>query len=301
LNSKGRLLRGGHIGRIDVTIAIAVHKSEKYISACIRSLLAQTIKGFEILIVEDPPFDRTKRIIDTIEDQRIRYFGNQKKLGISRSRNECVRRARGKYIFFTDGDCVVSDDWVEAGLKCFLRPECIGVEGKTYYVSERYEPTYSDRVIENLYGGKFMTCNIAYKRDTIEEIGGFDERYTYFEDRDIALRAMKRGKICFNSKMLVYHRKNTLTPMQFVKQAWRTGNRVLLYKKFGERAFLTWRIVCPLNLMATIFPPLTLGSLFRNKYKSKEDFRLIPFNYLRLVYERLGIWNMCAKERVFLI
>jgi GT2 family glycosyltransferase len=287
--------------KIDVTIAIAVHKSEKYISTCIGSLLAQTIKDFEILIIEDPPFDRTKRIIDSFEDQRIRYLRNQRKLGISGSRNECVRWARGKYIFFTDSDCVVSEDWVEEGLKCFLRPECFGVEGKTYYVSEGYKPTYSDRVIENQYGGQFMTCNIAYKKDIIEEIGGFDERYTYMEDRDLALRAMKQGKICFNPKMLVYHRKDTLTPMQFVKQGGNTRNRVLLYKKFGERTFFTWRIVYPLNLMAMIFPPLIMGSLFRNKYKSKEDFRLFPFNYPRLVYERISFWNMCAKERVFLI
>jgi GT2 family glycosyltransferase len=74
-------------------------------------------------------------------------------------------------------------------------PNCVGVEGKVCYVSEDYKPTFSDRVIQNRYGGQFLTGSMAYKKDVIERVGGFDERYTYLDDRDLALRAMKLGKI----------------------------------------------------------------------------------------------------------
>ena len=146
-----------------------------------------------------------------------------------------------------------------------------------------------------------MTGNIAYKKSVIERVGGFDERYTYLEDRDLALRAMKFGRIDFNPEMIVYHPKNILKPRQFVEVGKRIRNRVLLYKKFGEKTSFLWRIVCPLNLMAIIFPPLIFVSFFRNRYKNKEDFVLFPFIYLKLIYERLNLWDMCIKERVFLI
>jgi GT2 family glycosyltransferase len=221
-------------------------------------------------------------------------------LGLSKSRNKCVELAKGDYIFFTDADCVVSKNWIEQGLKSFREQDCIGVEGKTYYVSEKYQPTFSDAFVENKKGGQFMTCNIAYKKSTIKNIRGFDERYTFNEDRDLALRAMKVGKIHFNPEMIVYHQKVTLKPIQFVKQAKNIRNRVLLYK-YREKSAFNGRIVYPLNLMAIIFPPLILGSLFRHKYSSKEDFDLLPFIYLRLIYERLNLWDMSVRERVILI
>jgi GT2 family glycosyltransferase len=287
--------------KTDITVAISIYNAEKYIHACVKSLLAQAVKNFEIVIVEDPHFRTAKNIIDAFEDKRIRYELNRKHLGLSKSRNKCIALAKGDYIFFTDADCVVSKNWIEQGLKSFREQDCVGVEGKTYYVSEKYQPTFSDSSVANKKGGQFMTCNIAYKKSVIKNIGDFDGKYTYMEDRDLALRAMEVGKIHFNPEMIVYHQKVTLKPIQFVKQAKHIRNRVLLYKKFQEKAVFNGRIVYPLNLMAIIFPPLILVSLFRHKYSSKEDFDLLPFIYLRLIYERLSLWDMCIRERVFLI
>lgn len=287
--------------KVDVTIALSVHDSEKHIYPCMKSLLAQTIRNFEILIIEDPPFDRTKNIIDAFKDKRIRYLRNQRHLGLYRTRNRCVELAMGKYIFFTDDDCVVSENWLEKGLKSFLKMDCVGVEGKTYYVSKEYKPTYSEAVIENEKGGQYMTCNMAYKKTVLESIGGFDERYPYNGDRDLALRAIKLGRILFDPEMIVYHQKIIASPRQFVRMGKRIRSRVLLYKRFRERPFFLWRIVYPLNLMAIIFPPLILGSFFRNRYKTKEDFALFPFNYIRFIYARLNLWDMCVRERIFLI
>lgn len=287
--------------KTDVTVALAVHKSEEYMLACMKSLSAQTIKDIEILMVEDPPFDRTKRIVDSFRDTRVVYVRNQRGLGISGSRNQCLRLATGKYVFFTDGDCIVSENWIEEGLKTFSELNCVGVEGKTYYVSEEYKPTFSDRVIENHTGGQFMTCNMAYDKEIIKSIGGFDEKFSRLGDRDLALRVLKLGKIRFNPKMVVRHQRIIWTPKQFVQTGKVIRNRVLLYKKFGDRAFLIWRIAYPLNLMAMFFPPLTFVSLFRNRYKTKADFALFPFVYIRIWSERLNLWDMCIKERVFMI
>jgi len=284
-----------------VTVALTVHDSEKCIYSCIESLLAQTNDSFEILVVEDPPFDRTKEIVNAFQDKRIRYFRNQRHLGIAGTRNECIELAKSEYIFFTDDDCVVSRDWIEQGLKFLVELDCLGVEGKTYYVSETYAPSYSDRIVEDKKGGQFMTCNMAYRKRILERVGGFDERFDYHEDRDLGLRASMLGRICFNPKMVVCHEKKTLSPIEFVRMGERIGNRVLLYKRFKDRSLFVWRIVYPLDLMATIFPPLVLVSFFRNRYRTREDIILFPFIYVKLLYERLILWKTCAKERVFLL
>jgi GT2 family glycosyltransferase len=276
---------------------------DKYISDCITSLLNQSFDDFEIVIVDDLSSDNTQKNIETFDDKRIRYYRNTKLLGLSRSRNECVKYAKSEYVFFTDADCKVSENWLKEGLQCLKVQGTVGVEGKTFYVSEEYKPTRSESVMENKSGGKFLTCNIAYTKKVLERVGGFDERFTYNEDIDLALRIGKYGRIIFNPKMIVYHQKRNFSRNQFLKSGKRIRNRVLLYKKYGERprSLFLGKIIYPSNLAKIIFPPLIFGSLLVNKYRTSEDFRIFPFLYVRLVYERLSFWDMCVRERVFLI
>jgi glycosyltransferase involved in cell wall biosynthesis len=284
-----------------VSVLIIVKNVENSISSCISSLLVQTFKNFEIVIVDDLSSDATREKILAFNDERIHYFVNKKFIGRSQSRNKTLELAKGKYLFFTDGDCRVLRNWIEEGMKYLENPTVVGVEGKTIYVSEQYKPTRSDFVVENPRGGHFMTCNIAYKRAVFEKIGGFDERLTHLEDRDVALRAIKLGRIIFNDKMIVYHQKKFMSPKKFLKTADILGNRVLLYKKFGDRPLFLWRVALPLDLAKLLFPPIIFGSFFVNKYKSKKDFDIFPYIYVKLLIERLRFWKICAKEKVLLL
>jgi glycosyltransferase involved in cell wall biosynthesis len=280
---------------------MCVRNVEKFIDDCLRSILNQTFNNFELLVIDDLSNDGTRQKIEKYNDKRIKYHRNEEWLGIAKSRNRALNQAIGDYIFFTDGDCVVSRNWIEIGLGTFKDRNCVGVEGKTYYVSKEYIPTRSDGVTENKKGGKFMTCNIAYKKSVIEKIGGFDEKLVYFDDRDLALRVLRFGKICFNPEMMVFHKKITLTPAQFVKHCKRIRDQVYLYKKFKDKSLFIWRIISPLNLIVIMFPPLVFGTLIHGTYKKKEDFVLLPFVYVRYICERLNFWDMCIRERVFLI
>jgi len=292
----------------NASVTICTKGADNYIGKCIRSLLDQTFNDFEIIIVEDPPFDRTKKIIQAFGEEKIRYTRNQKYLGLTKSRNRCVELAEGNYVFFTDADCIVSKKWIEQGLNSLHKQNCIGVEGRTYYVSEEYQPRFSDAhsYVENINGGQFMTCNIAYKKSIIKSIGGFDEKYVNSEDRDLALRAMKIGKIQFNPAMVVYHQKITRKPKKFSqmgKNIKYSHPKVLLYKESGDKPLSLWRVVDPINLATVLFPPIVFTKLLFNirSFKTLEDFNLLPYAYLDAVFERLQIWRTCARERVFLI
>lgn len=286
---------------VDVSVVIPVRNEERDIGECINSLLSQTFKNFEIVLVDDFSTDNTRRIIESLHDERIRYFRNEKNLGISESRNRGVDLSRGKYIFLTDGDCVVFKDWIEQGLKSFRNPKCVGVEGRLYYVSAEYKPTFSDHVCENKYGGKYMTGNAAYTRSAIKKAGGFHSDYNYHEDRELALRIKRLGRICFNPNMIVFAQQQNYDPRELLRSASNVKNRVYLFKRFGDKEFTPWRVVYPWNLAKAIFPPVVFLSLFVQKFKGPEDYRLIPFKYVYAILERLQLWKTCAKERVLLI
>jgi len=284
-----------------VGVIIPVKDAHRYIGNCVRSLLGQTFSDFELLIFEDGRAPWTERIVERFGDPRIRYFRNEVSLGIGASRNRGLKLCEAKYVFFTDGDYVLSKDWIEQGLKSLGTLDYVGVEGRTYYVSGDYVPTYSDHVCENKAPGNFMTGNIAYRRDVLMSVGGFDQRYSYFEDRDLALRILRKAKITFNPRMVAYAQQQTLTYRDLLGRRREASNRVYLYKRFGERKCMLWRILLPWNLAKVIFPPVVFSSLLLSKFDSSSDFELLPFKYVYALLERLEIWKTCAKERVFLI
>jgi glycosyltransferase involved in cell wall biosynthesis len=285
----------------DVSVVMCARNAEKYIGNCISSLLDQTFENFEIVIIDDMSSDNTANIIRKFDDRRIRYFRNKEWLKIAKSRNRGLKYANGRYVFLTDADCTVSRKWIEEGIKYLEDENCVGVEGKIYYVSKDYEPTFSDHALENRSGGQFMTASAAYRKDVIMTVGGFDERLDYLDDREIALRIMRHGKIRFNPKMIAYHPRVTMTPSKFIKSAAATKNRVILFKRFGERKFMLWRIMYPSNLAKALFPPLTFAILFFKRFKTADDFRLLPYTYVYVILERLQLWKTSAMERVFLI
>jgi glycosyltransferase involved in cell wall biosynthesis len=284
-----------------VSVVMCIRNVETSINACIKSILQQTFEDFEIVIVDDLSTDSTKKIIEELNNRRIKYFRNQKWLGISKSRNFGVRQATGDYIFFTDGDCIVSRNWIAEGLRFFKLRDCVGVEGRIYYVSKDFEPTFSDCILENRNGGNFMTGNMAYRKEVIKKVGGFDEKLDYLEDRDIALRILKYGKILFNPAMIVYHPRVVLTPKRYLKVATRSRNRIYLFRKSGEKKFFLGPILFPIDLLKILFPPLVFSSLLVKKFRTSDDYRLIPYIYFYNILERLAIWEECAKTKIFLI
>jgi glycosyltransferase involved in cell wall biosynthesis len=285
-----------------VTVVICVRNGENYLDKCIESLLNQTYTDFTLVVIDDASSDNTEKLIEKFGDKRIKNFKNESHLGIAKSRNRGIASSHGEYIFFTDDDCIVSKNWIEQGLKYLKDPNYVGVEGKIVYVSEDYEPSFSDHVCENYYGGQFTTGNMAYKRRVIESVRGFDERYSYYEDRSLGLRVLKHGKIRFNPNMIVYVQQEMLTPKKLIERASHVKGKVLLFKEFREKNGL-WRIVYPLNLAKALFPPLVFATLLFSfsKFRKLDDFKLLPFVYVYVIYERLQLWKECAKQRVFLI
>lgn len=285
-----------------VSVVICVYNEENYISACLKALLDQTYRDFEAIIVDDHSTDNTAEIIRGFRDERIRYVANEKRLGHIRSRNKGLRLCHGEYVFTTDADCTVMQDWIEQGMKTFEQNDCAAVEGVIHYVSKEYRPTFSDYVMKNERPGNFMTGNMAYVTTVVLDVGGLDEKYTYHSDRNLALRIMRaNGRICFNPDMIVYHPQVIMGIKEFVRNANRIRNRVHLFKEFQDRPEMIWRVVAPKNLIAILFPPAILMSIFFNRYRKWDDFKLLPFIYVRAVYERFCLWRECVRARVFLI
>lgn len=93
-----------------ISVIIPVYNNEKYFRKCISSVINQTYKNIEIIIINDCSTDNSEKIIleYKAKDKRIIYLSNEENIGAGRSRNIGIEQSRGKYIYFLD-----SDDYIE--------------------------------------------------------------------------------------------------------------------------------------------------------------------------------------------
>lgn len=102
-----------------VSIIIPVYNTEKYLERCINSIMEQTFKDYELLLIDDGSTDRSSSICDDYADkfENIRVI-HKTNGGVSSARNTGIIEAEGKYIYFADSDDIVKPDGLESLVRC---------------------------------------------------------------------------------------------------------------------------------------------------------------------------------------
>ena len=97
-----------------VSFIIPVYNVEKYLKKCIKSVLDQSYKNIEVLLIDDGSTDGSPKICDDYakKDSRIKVFHKENE-GLSATRNLGVKLSTGKYITFIDSDDTISEDFCE--------------------------------------------------------------------------------------------------------------------------------------------------------------------------------------------
>lgn len=187
-----------------VSVIVPVYKAEKYLRKCLDSLLAQTFKDFELLLIDDGSPDKSGAICDEYarRDTRIHVF-HKKNGGVSSARNMGLDHAQGEWIAFVD-----ADDWVDKSFLDVLgeTPHLnhidiihfgVQMENTNGNVTKQYDFS-ANRLIptEELFKkGVFSSCTFTYffKASLIGEIR-FNEHLRYSEDREFIIKMILSTK-----------------------------------------------------------------------------------------------------------
>lgn len=285
-----------------VSIILVVKNEAMHIQKCIESLLKQSHNYFEIIILDDQSTDETLALIKSFKTTKIKIFTTKRNnlKGHANRRNYALSKANGEFIFFTDGDCITHCNWIKEGLKIFQDKNCLGVEGKTIYEAKT-GITVADYVTQRLSPGGFMTCNVAYRKSAILDVGKFDPKFkNTYEDRDLGIKISKIGKIIFEDNMLVFHQQKKVTIKTLFKRAQRAGDMVYFDLKHGRKAseYISGRIIYPEHLVIILIPPLIFLS---SRITSFSDICIAIYKYFSFIYERIIIWRNAIRYKIFLI
>ena len=195
---------------ITISVIIATYNRADTLVQTLNALTLQTLAPtkFDVIIINDGSTDDTYYQVSKIADNttlRINYF-YQKNKGPAAARNRGIKEATGKYIAFTDDDCLPHPNWLNSIITTLDNSNWVGIQGSTYTDKKNITPLTHQ--IDNTSGNASVpTCNAAYTKKVLLEINGFDEGFPYphNEDADLAWRISKLGKIGFCQHMLVYH------------------------------------------------------------------------------------------------
>ena len=205
-----------------VSIVVPIYKVEKYLRRCVDSIINQTYRNLEIILVDDGSPDKCGQIIDEYKEKDSRIISLHKKNGgLSDARNYGMKYVTGEYIFFLDSDDYIKSETIETLINLSLKYQADIVQGGFYYKYEnyllyddRYYKEDSDPIIldnkELMYElivnerVKNFAWGKLYKTDLIKDL--LFEKGVLFEDVFWAHNVMSRVKkyvICH--KPLTYY------------------------------------------------------------------------------------------------
>lgn len=185
------------------SIIIPVFNTEEYLDCCVKSVLTQTFRDFELILVDDGSPDNSPAMCDAWaeKDHRIRVV-HQENGGLSVARNTGIRHASGEYLLFLDSDDWWSNDEVLNSLAKQLRRTPVDVLSFNYRKSYdgSLEPPYfaetipasecAESLAQMMQGDRWVTgaCNKAIRRALLTENGLFFRTGITSEDIDWTLR-----------------------------------------------------------------------------------------------------------------
>jgi O-antigen biosynthesis protein len=249
-----------------VSVVVCAYNAADTLEDNLTSLEKLTYPSFEIILVNDGSRDRTSAIAHTHPRVRVIDIPNG---GLSAARNVGLAAATGEIVAYTDADTRVDRDWLTFLVQPFLRSDVVGSGGPNVVPADDPPiaqciarapggPTHvllDDRTAEHVPG-----CNMAFRRDALLAIGGFNPIYLRAgDDVDVCWRLQSRGwKLGFAAAALVWHHHRSS-----VKAYWRQqvgygeGERWLLAhhpEKFLDGHML-WRgrIYSPLPFVRSLW------------------------------------------------
>ncbi len=258
-----------------ITVIIPTYNRERTIKRAIDSVLNQTYKNLELLIIDDCSTDNTEKIIQNIKDSRIRYIKLPENKGACYARNYGINLSKGDYIAFQDSD----DEWLENKLEEQIKNM---KENNSYidFCSYLVKSNSKDKKLPNLnkiiriklFGyekalalGNFIgTPLLLIKRECINYYM-FDDKLPRLQDWDFVLHLVNKYKISFTNKVLakVYIQNDSIT---------KSTDKLKKAIKIMENKDYKYKKV----LLATLYSMLAKGS---KEEKKKHYLKSLKTNF----------------------
>lgn len=233
-----------------ISVNIPCFNSSVFINQTLESVLGQTYRDFEVIVMDDGSTDDTKSKVHAFRDGRIKYFYKANE-GLAGTRNRGIAASTGEYIAFLDHDDLWTPQKLEAQMAILERDRDVGLVFSDAHVlkdGKKERATYFDRckpkrgsIFEDLLleSSNFIPLSsVMMRRNVFDEIGCFKTEFKIGEEYELFLRAADRYRFDYVDEPLAVirmHEGNFSARKEiFVKEAfdilefWKTERPELL-------------------------------------------------------------------------
>jgi GT2 family glycosyltransferase len=240
-----------------VSVIIPTWNRLSLLKQCVASLLYQSWSNFEILVVDDAsPTDPSSIFKDM---PRVRVLRNIENRGQAHSRNRGIDESTGELLIFLDDDCRIEDpQWIEKHVQSHQEAPDLLVGGKIHNIAVTWAGKARACLTRHgiQFGGFLQTMNLSIRRETIHDIGRFDESLRELEDVDFSMRALQADKrLKYDDGLVIYHHYRD-TFRSIISRSFQYGCWTIPVRKLRRRA---GHAVLPGSLVLSLFYWLPLA------------------------------------------
>lgn len=202
-----------------ISVVMSVYNGEKYAPEAVESILAQTFRDFELIIIDDGSTDGTKALLENYatRDPRVRLISRPNK-GLTKTLNEGLGLARGEFIARMDADDVSLPTRFEKQVEfLWAHPDCVCVGARVLRVDPYGSPlsesdhklTHEEidaQLIEQGLGWAITHPAAMMRRDAVQKVGGYREQFKTSQDLDLWLRLAEVGRLANLPEVLLKYR-----------------------------------------------------------------------------------------------
>ena len=200
-----------------VSIVVPVYNCERYLHACIRSILEQSYSNIEVILVDDGATDNSGAICDEyVSDSRVKVF-HQENAGVSKTRNFGIGQATGEYIMFVDSDDTIDSDMVEVLVRALEEKDADAAFCGIVHEYEDYKRNFPEtrvqcqtdgngavkEVLKNYIATAGPVCKLFRKTYVTESM--FPEDLSIGEDAFAVIQVLQKMKCVVFDTLPLYH------------------------------------------------------------------------------------------------
>lgn len=200
-------------------VAIPTVDRDEYLRVAIASVLGQTHRNLECIVVDDGVTGVGRKVVETFDDPRVRYHRNDRRLSMAANWNQCVQLAKGAHLLILHDDDLLAPDFLARAVQIFYdNPEVTMVGGSVNIIDvegrwlELHRVTPQDavfdgpRIFQRLVRENFLRCpGVILRSGTYGRTGGFDE-IGFATDWGMWLRACLVGKVALLADPIASYR-----------------------------------------------------------------------------------------------
>ena len=246
-----------------ISVLMSVYNGEKFISESINSILNQTYKNFEFLIVNDGSTDNSEKIIKSFSDSRIIYLSKQN-TGLTKSLNYGLKQAKGEYIARIDCDDYSLPNRLDIQIKKIQKNKQLGLVASRAIIFEnndkRSTPFYTEENIQEIIKNKnpFVHSSVLISKYYFKKINFYDESFSVSQDYDAWMRLSKISKLSMVDDILVerYVLGDSISKKKYILQAINSfrirKNEINLFQNFYLFLYHILTNMVPQNMLIFI-------------------------------------------------